>query len=359
MIADKKDPGALAGAFGVQTTHKSRQFRNPVRAFPKDDLAALKARLEDRLEELLAMICKGPSERRGREMRFGRRGSLALEVAGADRGRWFDFETGTGGDVLALIRHRRRCDFQAALAFAKSFLGLPVTGTVPPLTRAAIQRRDEAKDRAREDDRRPHLAYRAWRAAQPLAGTLAETYLRSRGIKLSSLPTTLRFEPEAIFTVKDGVKVRHPAMVAAVSLWGTKTACAVQRTALQPDGKGKADLPGGSRRTFGPARGGAVRLSRFEPGRTLVLAEGVETALACLQAMPDAAVWATLGTSGLRSVLVPAGSRVLIAADADDAGRKAAADLAQRLTRDGHAVSVATPPKPGADFNDLLREVAP
>lgn len=359
MIAQMKDPGALAGATGARTKTLSQRSYKPVRAVWKDDLAALKARLEDRIEELLQTLVKEPGERHGHELRFGRRGSLAVAVAGPQRGQWFDFEAGRGGDLLALIRYRLSVDFQGALAFAKSWAGLDPARPVPALPRPTQRRVDADRARARDEARRSQAAWSQWCKAVPVAGTIAETYLRARGIVLPDWPGVLRFEPAAVFSVPGGGTVTHPALIAAVALWGDKIACAIQRTALKPDGTGKADLPGGARRSFGPARGGAVRLSRFEAGRTLVLAEGVETALACLLAMPNAGVWATLGTSGLRSVFVPKGASVLIAADADVAGRKAAHDLAQRLTVEGHDVRTAIPPREGADWNDLLRGGAP
>ncbi len=42
-----------------------------------------------------------------------------------------------------------------------------------------------------------------------------------------------------------------------------------------------------------------------------------------------------------------------IAADGDDAGKKAAEEAASRLYRDGREVRIARPPD-GYDFNDLL-----
>jgi DNA primase len=75
---------------------------------------------------------------------------------------------------------------------------------------------------------------------------------------------------------------------------------------------------------LGPIGAGAVHLAA--PTEELVLAEGIETALSVLQATGKP-VWACLGTSGLKAVILPPEVKtVVIAADADEAGEKAAQD---------------------------------
>ena len=65
-------------------------------------------------------------------------------------------------------------------------------------------------------------------------------------------------------------------------------------------------------------------------------------------------VWATLSTSGLRTVILPPEVKtVIIAADADGPGEKAAQEAAQRFIAEGRTVKIARPPR-GMDFNDLL-----
>ena len=52
-----------------------------------------------------------------RELRYGRRGSLAVHVGGGRAGTWRDHEAGEGGGVLDLVKRERRCDTAAALAW--------------------------------------------------------------------------------------------------------------------------------------------------------------------------------------------------------------------------------------------------
>ena len=52
-----------------------------------------------------------------REMRYGRKGSLAVRI---DSGQWFDHEAGAGGGVIALVKRERQCSTRDALAWLES-----------------------------------------------------------------------------------------------------------------------------------------------------------------------------------------------------------------------------------------------
>jgi len=129
----------------------------------------------------------------------------------------------------------------------------------------------------------------------------------------------------------------------------------VQRTYLAVDGSGKADVDP-VRASLGSPAGGAVRLAESGDDRLLV-GEGIEsTAAAALILDRHTGAWATLGTSGLRSVELPAGVHdVVIAADRDakGGGQLAAAALAERLMGEGRSVAIELPPFVG-DWCDVL-----
>jgi phage/plasmid primase-like uncharacterized protein len=108
---------------------------------------------------------------------------------------------------------------------------------------------------------------------------------------------------------------------------------------------------------LGICAGSALRLA--PAGRVLALAEGIETALSVMQAtaMPT---WAALSGPGLASVVLPPfplAEEVLIFADYDDEGMKATQRGATRFVIEGRKVRVALPPRPGLDFNDVLRGI--
>jgi phage/plasmid primase-like uncharacterized protein len=90
---------------------------------------------------------------------------------------------------------------------------------------------------------------------------------------------------------------------------------------------------------------------------TLVVAEGIETALSIAQACPDLAVWSALSAPGMEALRVPAGVRTIILAadhDVNDRGAIAAHKAAARFARAGITVKIALPPRPDTDFNDVL-----
>jgi putative DNA primase/helicase len=186
-----------------------------------------------------------------------------------------------------------------------------------------------------------------WARAQPLTGTIAGNYLRARGLVLEP-PACLRFVASA----------RHaptsqslPCLVASVEDPGGELV-AVQRTFLAPDGRGKAPVDP-AKMALGPIAGAAVRLA--EAHDLLGLCEGIEDGLSVMQAEPLLPVWATLGTSGLRAVMLPDRVRqVVILADGDPAGEAAAQIAARRFVTEGRSVRIARPPSTFKDFNAAL-----
>jgi hypothetical protein len=193
---------------------------------------------------------------------------------------------------------------------------------------------------------RTEAAIAIWRASHDIAGSLAETYLRSRGIALSPLPS-LRFH-SGLKHASGGI---WPAMVALVAHGETGEALAVHRTFLARDGHGKAPVDP-AKMMLGPCRGGVVRLG--EPGDVLMVGEGIETCLAAMQATGKPG-WAALSTSGLRALDLPrAIAEVIVLADGDEPGEAAAQHCARRWQREGRDVRIARPPS-GMDFNDLLK----
>lgn len=201
-------------------------------------------------------------------------------------------------------------------------------------------------ERRKEAQRKAAQAKRLWQEAEPIAGTVAEIYLRGRGITCE-LPKTLRFHPGAWHGPTGG---RWPAMIAAVQGAGLP---ALHRTYLRPDGSGKTDVVP-AKAMLGPTGGGAVRLTnRAGP---LVVAEGIETALSLASGLlrTPATVWAALSTSGIRGLHLPDQlGRLTIASDGDKAGCEAANALAERAHTLGWQVSLLPAPD-GYDWNDIL-----
>ena len=187
-----------------------------------------------------------------------------------------------------------------------------------------------------------------WRDSQSAAGTVVESYLSARGITLrDDMP--LRFLPNHLD--RDGGQ-RWPVMV-ALMVDSAGVPQAVHRTFIARDGRGKAPIAT-PRKTLGMVAGAAVRL--VPVADRLVIGEGIETSISA-GLMLKAPAWAAISAPNLEFKLtLPASiQEIIVAADHDGPGLKAAKAALARWRGEGRVVKIARPQKPGEDFNDLWR----
>ncbi len=260
--------------------------------------------------------------------------SLYVRLVGERAGKFCDASTGEHGDLLDLIALNRGLDFRAALDEARGFLSLSVL----PIHQVAPPAPTNSSDAAR----------RLFAASKPIRGTLAEGYLRSRGLDLPSDVSALRFHPRCFYRGPAG-RETWPALIAAVTDLDS-TITGVHRTWLDPDG-GKAPLDQ-PRRAMGHLAGNAVRLGVASD--VLTAAEGIETALALKTVMPAMPVVAALSAAHLAALLLPSPLRRLyVARDNDRAGRFAVERLRARSGADDIDIRALAPRT--EDFNaDIL-----
>ena len=248
-----------------------------------------------------------------------------------------DAATGQHGDLLDLIRLNRGLDrLGEALGEARAFLGLPKR----ELPRAPA--RAGSSDSAR----------RLLALSRPIVGTLAETYLRNRGItaRLEVVPA-LRFHPACFYRAHDAApRESWPALIAAVTdAAGAITG--VHRTWLDRDGAGKAPIAA-PRRALGHLLGNAVRVGAASD--VLVAGEGIETMLSLRCVLPDMPMAVALSANHLTALILPrALCRLYIARDNDAAGRHAAMCLRDRARAAGIEARILWPVT--NDFNADLR----
>ena len=238
--------------------------------------------------------------------------SLYVRLFGERAGHWTDSATGEHGDLLDLIALNRALSLSEALDEARTFLRTPHVS--------------ESSWRSPAPGGSPEAARRLFAASRPIGGTLAERYLRHRGIALPAEVSALRFHPRCWYRAASG-RQTWPALIAAVTdLEGRITG--LQRTWLDPSGGGKApvDQP---RRALGSLLGHGVRFGRVRD--LLAAGEGVETMLALQTVLPGLAVVAALSAAHLGALILPPGLRRLyVARDNDDAGQRALARLIDR-----------------------------
>ncbi len=273
--------------------------------------------------------------------------SLFVRLQGPEAGRgaagkWTDAATGEHGDLLDLIARARGLDsLRDVLEEARRFLSLPAPQRPEPRAPVAVGSPDAAR--------------RLFHAGQPIKGTLAETYLRARGITyLDDLPA-LRFHPRCYYRADENAPVETwPAMLAAVTdLDGTITG--VHRTWLARDGSGKAPVAT-PRRAMGRLLANGVRFGRVNG--LVAVGEGIETVLSLRSVLPHLPMIAALSASHLAALVLPHGLRRLYTAqDGDRAGTRAAAKLIERAGREGIEPIGLRPCSD--DFNDELRQIGP
>lgn len=201
------------------------------------------------------------------------------------------------------------------------------------------------------NDKLAAIALKIWQNAQPASGTLAEVYLRSRGLT-TEIPAALRF----IGKLKHPSGEPFPAMVALVKSAISGEPVAIHRTYLHATGRSKANVEP-QKMMLGPCAGGVVQLAPLG-GDRLLIGEGIETSLSVMQ-VTGLPAWAALSTSGMSSLNLPDKARdIVILADGDAPGERAAHAAARRWEREGRQVRIARPPT-GIDFNDLLMADVP
>jgi putative DNA primase/helicase len=159
------------------------------------------------------------------------------------------------------------------------------------------------------------------------------------GENFLTCPRLVSEDPGMVFEVTDGTQVLGCAVT-----WLNAEATAKREQEPQ-------------RQFWGRVGGGYIKLypGGLEP-ETLIIAEGVETALAYAQLAGIETAIAALSATNLPRITPPPADAYVIAADNDKPGVRGARALALKLVRDGRRVRIAMPPRVGTDWNDVLLE---
>jgi predicted P-loop ATPase len=307
---------------------------------PRHDLAAVRDRLAltaaDWLPRLFpeaqlaqdrrALRCADLSGRAPRKD-----GSCTMHLDGPYAGWGFDYATGERAGPIDLIAQATGlCD---AALFDEA---ARIAGMDHPAARSAPRPKPDHSGEIT----------RLVAGAIPLAGTVGEAYLHVRQLSVPASPDMM-FHPDLPdFDTRRG----WPGLIALARFANGDRAPGIHRTFLLDDGSTKAPV---GKKMLGSVADAAVRLFAMPEDGHLGVAEGIETALAAhaLFSMP---VWAALSADGLARFRWPDGTtRITIFADAGDAGRQAAATLADRLNRADIPNEIVLPLH-GDDFNDDL-----
>lgn len=259
-------------------------------------------------------------------------------------GKWTDAATGEHGDLLDLIAaNQRLADLPQVLDEARRFLSLP---DPEPVFREPLPSVPTGS---------PEAARRLFAMSKPIRGTLAQSYLRARGITDCSGTGALRFHPHCYYRPEGHEapgREAWPALISAVTdLDGTVTGA--HRTWLDPSSVEKAPLAS-PRRAMGQLLGHGVRFGIATD--VLAAGEGVETMLSLRQVFTTVPAIAALSATHLAALqFQPTLRRLYIAREQDDAGRWAADALTARA-REARIEPLMLDAQLG-DFNDDLRQL--
>ena len=273
--------------------------------------------------------------------------SLFVRLSGPESGKgaagkWTDAATGEHGDLLDLIALSMGLEhFNDVLDEARAFLSLP---RVPPLSECRTPQAPAPMGS-------PEAARRLFAASRQITGTIAEAYLRNRGITAFHETAALRFHPRCYYRPDaDAATEVWPALIAAVTdLAGTITGA--HRTWLDPSRGDKApvDTP---RRAMGHLLGHGVRFGTAAD--VMAAGEGIETMLSLRSVLLRMPMLAALSANHLAAILLPATLRRLyVARDRDPAGDVAVAALTERARAAGIEALTLSPAL--GDFNEDLR----
>src|SRR5229473_3522105 len=259
-------------------------------------------------------------------------------------GKWTDAATGQHGDLLDLIALSCGLDHLAdVLIEARRFLGLAQPTLIAP--------------RPEPPDGLPDAARRLLVTSYPLAGTIAETYLRTRRIAITPDLRALRFHPRCFYRTTDEATGANryevwPALLAAVTDREGKVT-GVHRTWLDPSGRDKAPVPS-PRRALGEIAGHGVRFGTDDD--IMAAGEGLETVLSVRTILPAMPMAAALSANHLAVFRPPPTLRRLyVAQDNDAPGQRAAHELRSRAQATGIEALPLTPSL--KDFNEDLRHL--
>ena len=294
----------------------------------------------------------------------------------------------TWRDGFELLKDARGWSFPEALTAVAEYLGMEVDdrGNVKDLAahrrrieaqRAQARKREAARRRKQQaaSRRATTMIRKIWDEAYPLRDRRTEPlrlYLARRQLSIQQLQGNpdIRFHPRLIcFQRSEAGELmnmgRHPAMLALIrDAQGQPTT--LHRTYLTPEG-GKLPVAKPKKLMSLPAearlQGGAIRL--FPPGKTLGVAEGIETALS-VQFATGMPTWACVSAALLAQFSPPPGvENVVIWADRDrsGAGIEAAGNLRNLLQKKGYRVWILQPDLPipdhakGVDWADVWETV--
>ena len=266
--------------------------------------------LKDLMAPVATDLLGKPTSKNGGDWRYGKKGSLSVDV---NKGVFYDYESGEGGGVIALVQRHHNGD---ALEYLEELTG--------------------EKLKSNGDDGKFYFkSFKSARAARNIYDAAVEElppvavkYLSSRGIDSGvSFPGLRWSESEHALVVPVG-----PA--------------SVQRIVLSEDGTKLKKL------SRGPMDGG-WHLAREEPKATFIL-EGPEDGMLAFQIFGKSDVIVSIGEARLEAMAPLVRTKTVVIVPDADTKQKHIDDLSARLQDAGREVYTLAMPDGCKDLNDVL-----
>jgi hypothetical protein len=279
---------------------------------------------------------------------------------------------GSKPDGFSLLMWLRDWSFPDALMAVANVLGISTykSHQKPIVVRKPILLKSNPKLIV-EDEKLKARLHRVWKESKSIRDPEAEPvrlYLQSRGLD-DSLPDwpSLRFHPNMQYRDEDGKVIGYfPAMLALVEKGNDLIT--IHRIFLTADGQ-KAPVDSPKKPMPVPSDkelvGSAIRLGK--PGRVLQVTEGLENALAVIEAT-GMVTWSLISATLMPNFLIPSGVEKLIIwsdLDCSQTGTIAAAKLAQSAKTQGAEAIIHQPKGPipsyakSLDWLDVLNQHGP
>ncbi|KTD32204.1 putative conjugative transfer protein TraI [Legionella nautarum] len=333
----------------LNSDHRSKTIEGD--EFSRWDIPLLTEALNKRGREFVTALLGEPRFQDNQQLRFGaNKGSLIVTIAGPKQGLWYDHQTGEGGNLIQLVQKEKNLNFKEALDYIGNYLDFSPEKSVS----SQIDVSDLPKTLTDDQIKLVRYARQLANSSQPLEGTLAETYLKSRGIDTSVCSPYVRFLP----SVKEKETGQmHPALLLIGKNKAGKVQCA-QVTFLSKEGK-KLSIEE-PKRTFGLPKGALIPV-HVGTSNLYGLAEGGETSLSVACAHKELTVFASLGsfTNFAHSALNGNGNTLIVFADNDLAAKASISKrnkAFEQLQAQGFNLLTCKPKTLRQDFNDVLQE---
>jgi hypothetical protein len=311
-----------------------------------------------------------------------KKGSFVIDLSAREPDKFayeFDPTELRAYDPIGLLRDHfkiaGRALYERCAEISDKWGGLTI---LPPSGEPSISPHDAAVEKSEATAR--EIEFILAHCESSLAGTLAETYYRARGLE-TPLCDNVLFHPS--LAPWPGASRGYPAIVARVLTPEGHETGGIHRTFLKDDGSHHigGDQPNGPRAEakmmLGPVRGGAIHYQEPDPKTgELLIGEGSESTLSAQRLYYDKTgrmvpTWAMMTAGGMGSRNkegVTRGlaawfignraqhliKRVVVCIDGDEAGRTAGAILIDALQRCGVDFELYHPSADGRDFNDDL-----